>query len=234
MIPWSVKVNAHFQGTPERQRGSMIKRIAITQRVEEVVAYAERRDCLDQRWAAFFRAAGLLPVPIPNTLSDPSSWLAELAIDGVVLSGGNDLATLPDAAQAAPERDALEDLVIDFASSKDLPLLGVCRGLQVLASKAGAGLHKIEGHVAAEHTLDINPGSPFTFPATVNSYHSYTVYTEDLPDSLETLATVAGRAVEAMRHTRLNQVAIMWHPEREADFNREDIELFKQVFSGVE
>ena len=43
-----------------------MRTVAITQRVTGVAAYAERRDGLDQAWARFMAACGLMPLPLPN------------------------------------------------------------------------------------------------------------------------------------------------------------------------
>ena len=69
-------------------------RIGITQRVEELQERGERRDCLDQEWARLLEGAGCIGVAIPNRSSDVRSFIGELGLKGVILSGGNDLATM--------------------------------------------------------------------------------------------------------------------------------------------
>ena len=80
-------------------------RIAITQRVEVVASHGERRDCLDQQWAPFLEELGLVALPVPNNLRSPEQWLDGQGVDGVVLTGGNDLSVLVDGRNQARERD---------------------------------------------------------------------------------------------------------------------------------
>src|SRR5271165_6978792 len=108
--------------------GHCMKTVAITQRVEVVPGFGERRDCLDQAWTRFLAACGLLPVLVPN-VTDVALALCERAnVSGVLLTGGNDLAAL---GGDAPERDAVENALLDFAEQHKLPVLGVCRGMQL-------------------------------------------------------------------------------------------------------
>ena len=102
-----------------------MKAVAITQRVSVVSVYGERRDCLDQSWTKFLAARGLLPVLLPNFAEAALALCKGTGIAGLVLTGGNDLAVL---GGDAPERDAVENALLDLAERRGLPVLGVCRG----------------------------------------------------------------------------------------------------------
>ncbi len=88
-----------------------MNRIGITQRVDVVQRYGERRDCLDQRWSDFVLQLGYIPMPLPNIASEKVAQLVEaLELSAVILSGGNSIACLDtEAHDAAPERDAFEN-----------------------------------------------------------------------------------------------------------------------------
>ena len=97
-----------------------MKVVALTQRVSVVPAYGERRDCLDQAWTKFLAACGLLPLLLPN-VTETALALCEVAgIAGLVLTGGNDLAEW---GGDAPERDAAEYALLDWAERRGLPVL---------------------------------------------------------------------------------------------------------------
>src|SRR5277367_5493920 len=106
-----------------------MNKVAITQRVSRVPVYGERRDCLDQAWTKFLAACGLLPVLLPNFTDVALALCEDVRIAGLVLTGGNDLAEL---GGDAPERDAVENALLDLAERRSLPVIGVCRGMQLI------------------------------------------------------------------------------------------------------
>ena len=77
-------------------------RVGLTQRVD--LQREERRDCLDQAWSSLLIENSMLPIPLPNHTADPGALLRELQLDGVVLTGGNDLAAVAQGPGVAPER----------------------------------------------------------------------------------------------------------------------------------
>ncbi len=206
-----------------------MKRIGITQRVEQVQNYSERRDCLDQRWPAFVWELGCVPIPLPNCPpSHVQNLLDELQLDAVILSGGNSIASLDaSAADAASERDAFESILLDEALERDFPIIGICRGMQMINVHMGGKLTKISGHVAVRHQISSIDQSYF-FPEFVNSYHNWGISTGDLAEGLQVIALDSEGKVEALKHTKKNLFGIMWHPEREQPFNSLDIELIKR------
>ncbi len=131
-------------------------------RVDDVEGYDERRDALDQRWYTFLTACGLIALPVPNSIASALAMLE--CVDGVLLSGGNDLVHL---GGNAFERDATEKVLIDAALFRSMPVLGVCRGMQVLANRYGCTLGPVDSHVGRRHTVVRSDGTQ----STVNSFH---------------------------------------------------------------
>ncbi|MEU8610160.1 gamma-glutamyl-gamma-aminobutyrate hydrolase family protein [Actinoplanes sp. NPDC048791] len=154
-------------------------------------------------------------------------------LDGLVLSGGADLGPELYGAEAAPqtvtrpERDAAEMVLARAALTQDLPVLGVCRGMQLLTVAAGGTLHQhlpeVLGHdrhrpapgVYGEHEAGFTPGSRIAGlmgeDTRVHCFHHQGV---DDPGTL----TVTGRAedgtVEAVEDPAHRFVlGVQWHPE---------------------
>jgi putative glutamine amidotransferase len=188
-----------------------MKTIAITQRVAVVPQYGERRDCLDQAWARFVAACGLLPLALPNVPDVALSLFQNADVAGLLLTGGNDLASL---GGDAPERDATENALLDAAEA---------RGLQ---QRHAIPLVRVEGHVTPSQIIEINRE-----PMDVNSYHRFAARESRPP--LEVWAVAADGVVKAIRHAARPITGIMWHPERNMPFSGADIALFRSVFEAA-
>lgn len=183
------------------------KLIGVTQRV--VWNRGERRDALDQAWTIGLEMEGAVAVPLGNALEDPQGFLDEVGVSAIVLTGGNDLACVG-GDDIALERDRLEATVLDWASSRQVPVLGVCRGMQFIANQIGSSVVPVSGHVATEHSISWR--LDFGLPDAVNSFHRFGIRT--LSPQLEVLAVADDGSVEALRHESLPWVGVMWHPER--------------------
>jgi putative glutamine amidotransferase len=197
-----------------------LKAVAITQRVIVVPGYGERRDCLDQAWSRFLAACELIPIAVPNIPATAISLCESVALAGYVLTGGNDLASL---GGDAPERDATEHALLDLADRRKQPVLGVCRGMQVIQDRHAIPLRRVAGHVAASQTISVEGR-----PTEVNSYHHFAAMESRPP--LDIWATADDGVVKAVRDANRLAIGIMWHPERFDPFRPADIALFREVF----
>lgn len=184
------------------------------------------------------RAAGLDPVPISPA---QRRGLEDLA--GLVLTGGGDIGPSLYGAEPHPrtrhvsrERDELEWTLVEEAERKDLPILGICRGLQILNVIRGGTLHQhVEGHKEVEHSVRFEPGSQVavfvgTEDYTVNSRHHQAV--NRLGRGLTVTARAEDGIVEAVEDPRQRfLVAVQWHPEDRPDTR--DANIFSAFAKSV-
>ena len=217
-----------------------MSRLGVTQRVDVIEEYGERRDCLDQAWTDLLESWGYQLIPLPDTVANPQEYLDSMAVDGLVLSSGNDLANLDDPTQPAPERDAFERAALEWAINRGIPAIGICRGFELLNDYFGGTLSTVDDHVATEHTISFESAilnrtqtANVDLPnkAQVNSYHNYGLTRTDVADDLAVLATASDDTVEAIVHTKRPLIGIMWHPERDTPSTELDHKLFHGLFS---
>lgn len=202
-----------------------MKVVAVSQRVDFYPDRNEQRDALDQRLIDFLLTAGCLPIPVPNSLFAESlggetfvQWIGCISPAAVVLSGGNDVGS-------CKPRDLTEEGLLDYAEKEGLPVLGICRGMQMMGVRAGSKLHAVEGHVRTRHALTGE------IAREVNSYHNHTLAT--CPAGFEVLARSGGdNEIEAIRHNSLQWEGWMWHPEREPAFHPDDIGRIRKLFGA--
>lgn len=202
--------------------------VGITMRVLRDPASGESRDALAQDWAHFFNA--LFPgrpwLMLPNTGEACPALAQGLGVNALVLSGGDDIGM-------TPLRDATETALLRWAASRNLPVLGICRGLQMLQHFFGGQLVPLaaERHLRIRHQITgVDAGERQT-SREVNSYHQWGIRPEALAPDLTPLALCAeDGSVEAARAHALPWRGIMWHPEREAETHPADLQLFREVF----
>ena len=208
-----------------------MKKIAITQRLIENTSYKETREVLDINYAKFINEAGYLPIALPYKVNF-IEYFEEFNISGVLLTGGNDLNSI-NPSPLSNQRDKFEKELISYAVSNNIPIFGICRGLQVIAEYFGSTFKKVSGQVNIRHTLESNHDSFYiqqlNMLDTVNSFHNFTV--DSLSDQLK-VSAVGNNIIKAIEHKKYKIFAQMWHSERELDFNEQEIQLIKDFFNG--
>jgi putative glutamine amidotransferase len=191
--------------------------IAVTQRVTIDSRHGERRDALDQRWVAFLAACGAAPLLLPNQPATALQLLAQVPVSGLLLTGGN---TLTAYGGDSPERDRTESDALAHARAHALPVMGVCRGMQMILHEFGVPLCRLDGHAGTPH--------PITGGRIVNSFHDFGTTADAGP--LRVLARSDDAVVEAVAHPSEPIRGLMWHPERCQVFDAADVLLFRETF----
>jgi putative glutamine amidotransferase len=198
-----------------------MKKIIITQRVEKLGKFNEIRDNIDTRLTSLINKLGFAPILIPNNLVNINRFVKEISPSGIILSGGGD-----------PHKKDLryftENKLIKISLKKKIPIIGICRGAQVINLFFGGKLMKIKNHVKKTHTLS----GPFikNKKIKVNSYHEYGFYKDKLGKKLTLLASSLDKIVMLFSHSKYKILGIMWHPERYLRIRNFDKKLMINFF----
>lgn len=200
--------------------------------------WRQRADVLPSQYAAAVEATGSVPVLLPPAGLSGAADAVVRRLDGLVISGGADVdpgrygaAPHPRTAGWREDRDAWELALLDAAEAIGLPVLGVCRGMQLMAVHAGGALdqhtpelvgddrHSPGGDVFGEVEVRTAPGSRVAALVgdrlAVHCHHHQSV--REHP-GFEAAAHAADGTLEAMeRPGERFCVAVQWHPETVAD-----------------
>ncbi len=202
-------------------------------------------------------AAGGVPLPLPHQLLDAPELLAQsmALLDGLLLPGSPSniepwhYGEAGSEAHSDPARDRLAFAAITWATSRQMPLFGICRGLQELVVANGGALHRqlhqvkgfqdhredparpLSQQYAAAHLVTPEPGGLLSqlpdchAPFTVNSLHAQGVRTPGPQLRIE--ARAADGVIEAvsLRHHPF-ALAVQWHPEWQSEQNPVSRQLF--------
>jgi putative glutamine amidotransferase len=208
--------------------------------------YRERSET--EPYATALRAAGLEPVLV--SADDPAATSFD-GIDGLLLMGGSDVDPAlfgqprgPETEEPDPQLDAAECAAIAAAIARDIPILGICRGLQILNVQQGGTLtqhlptferhrRRTTNRALPAHCVGIVPSSQLASIADpahtweVNSRHHQGIAT--LANSLRVSAVDdEDQTIEAVERPGSQfVVAVQWHPENQAPVNPEQARLFQ-------
>ncbi|MBB0230231.1 gamma-glutamyl-gamma-aminobutyrate hydrolase family protein [Streptomyces calidiresistens] len=207
------------------------------------------------RWGPWELPAALLPADYHRLVQraggtalllppDPAPGAARAVVerlDGIVVAGGPDVDPArygagrdPRTGPPAPERDAWETALIAAALEADVPLLGVCRGMQLMNVVLGGTLiQHLDGHVGAPGTWEFHPVRPvpgtrlaeLLGPGTpeVATHHHQAV--DRLAEGLVVGARAADGTVEAVELPSAGfALGVQWHPEA-----GEDLRLMEEL-----
>ncbi len=195
--------------------------VGITQRALPPTEFGESRDALDVRWPVFLAACGLTGIPLPNVADIALKTANCFTRGGIILTGGGDLAAY---GGNSPHRDETEARLLRWALTHDVPVLGVCRGMQMILHAFGSVLSPVNRHAGTRHRVEGE-----SLSRTVNSYHRWAA--TDVKAPLSVLAR-HGHVIEAIQHREAPLTGVMWHPERESAPNPQDVTMFRELFLG--
>lgn len=197
--------------------------IGITVRADYVGIRNEYVDSIDRRLYELAGKTPFIPVLLVNDAAIVDDYLAKMQFSCFILSGGNDLSRFSYSAESAL-RDVIDRKIIEYALEKGIPLLGICRGAQMIADYFGATLIK-HRHVG-DHFIVAGNFIPEQ-KMIVNSYHNYCI--TEPGNNLIPFAYANDQTIEAFKYRGKKIFGVMWHPERATSLNMIDHYILKAI-----
>jgi gamma-glutamyl-gamma-aminobutyrate hydrolase PuuD len=198
-----------------------MKVILISQRIDFINERKEWRDSLDKELISLVTNSGYLPLVLPNWSHSADINLSIvfklIKPSGFILSGGNDLGQFE-------HRDKLECEIIKLSILHRIPILGICRGMQLINQFFNGTIIKKNGHVTLFHQII----GPENIVYSVNSYHDFVI--NKLGDNLEPTHFAKDETIEGFKHRFFPFFGIMWHPERIGNDEKINSNLLKSIF----
>lgn len=194
--------------------------------------------------------SGGVPLIIPVNTDKENIKRQIQVVDGVIISGGVDVnpilyneEPIKELGYINPDIDEFDIIAIKTAIELNKPILGICRGLQVINVSLGGSLYQDISYAnsfvkhfqdtksyIATHQIEIDKDSilyeVLGEKAFVNSYHHQSI--KDLGEGLEIIAYSKDGIVEAVQSNSSNFIlGVQWHPEMMADYDKKMMDLFK-------
>lgn len=226
----------------------MLMLVAVTQR-NDPNKYGKPMDNLNTDYLQWLHSSGHHALLIPNVKAEIEYYVSSFPIRAVIFTGGNDIhPSLYDSSVgkwpgASRERDAAELELLRLAVQRKIPVLGICRGMQLINVYFGGKLVKdikeeiTERHPPSQnHPVELIDDRAIAFlgkrRTQVNSFHNQAVVQKTLAPALRVFALSPEDGImEGLYHPELPIAGIQWHPERESpdkEMNRKLAEAFKE------
>ena len=235
-----------------------------TQTLEAVPGELPRCWVMSQRYVLALAEAGGVPQLVPLLCDDPETLrLIYDGVDGILLPGGVDIdpsvygaARSPLCGRTDPDRDHTELMLTRWAMEERKPVLGICRGVQLINVAAGGTLYQ---DIATERTGAIKHDY---FPDGEQNPRNQLVHDVELTagSRLEDILAVSGTRVNSMHHQGIEKlgdglvatavapdgliegiegsngaylIGVQWHPEALTDNDAESRRLFAEFIDAA-
>lgn len=198
-------------------------------------------------------AAGGIPVMLPMSDDKEAIETALSLCNGLILSGGQDVYPLNygqephrNLGEVCPERDTFDFELYRLAKEKNMPILGICRGSQIIAAAEGGCLYQDLGEFdgALKHSQGHSPSMPSHHVSiekgtklhdimgedriAVNSFHHQII--KEAGDEMIVTAKADDGVIEALEHKSAKFIiAVQWHPEMMHATDEHMLNLFKAL-----
>lgn len=203
--------------------------------------------------------AGAVPIILPLNAGEKELEQLNSIVDGYLMTGGHDVSPSlygeekrKNCGGLCQQRDAMEKLIYNFAVSDNKPLLGICRGIQLINVLEGGNLYQdipteykgigqVEHHMnppydRTVHSVAIEKDSPLyellkKQHISVNSYHHQGI--KEIGKKLKIMAVSEDGLVEGLYRPDSRFIwGIQWHPEFIYNKDKDQFKIFEAFISA--
>lgn len=240
----------------------MTQFVAVTTTIDpQGGEYRKPRIALYTNYVTPLERVGLTPVLVTPAHSEEGIRALIGLCAGLVLTGGDDIDParygedpIPELGPVNPGRDLAELRALDEAARRDIPILGICRGHQLLnvyfggtlCQDIGVAMEEATSHMQTtpwgshQHEVTVDPGTRLANAVgkerlEINSYHHQAI--RELGAGLVATARADDGLIEGIESTGHRWVVgVQWHPERheaEAENSDPNVRLFRAFADAV-
>ena len=184
-------------------------KIGITSNIKEY--YKGYIDFIDHYWFDYFEKKNINYYLVPNKKKLSKKKIKEINL--LIIPGGNDVSNV---LKTSKIRNIIEKNLIKICFKKKIPILGICRGAQLLNKSFGGKISKIKKHMRTRHNIFFTNREIIKKNfLNVNSFHNDGIKKNDLSKSFKVLASDKHNNIEMFISNNKKIIGTMWHPERE-------------------
>lgn len=216
--------------------------------------YDRNRVWVGPNYLDAIRAAGGIPILLPLLINKEELAVAASVCDGFLFTGGPDISPfrfkeemIQQCGVVVPERDIMEEDLFSIAMETNKPILGICRGIQILNVFLGGTLYQdinvqfdsslplahsqVSGNSVLSHSVVVKKDSLLHHIVSkeymqVNSFHHQAI--KDLAPSLKLAGVAPDSLIEAVYLPEMKFfLGVQWHPEHLFRTNEDALNIFK-------